>query len=121
VSISDQPDDIQRPAKRSVPAVPPPLRRGAGKRVTRWIGAGQRKAPLPGAEPADESQAGPLMLGQVIKLSWADTFGRPARPDPGRFFRSDPMTAQVLPFRSREDRRAAPPRCGDQPFVPVLR
>ncbi|MBE7203200.1 MAG: hypothetical protein INR70_36135 [Parafilimonas terrae] len=121
MSISDQPNDLRRPAKRSMPAVPPPQRRGADKRVTRWIGAGPRKAPLPGAEPADANPAGPLMLGQVIKLSWADTFGRPARPDLGRLFRSDPMTAQVLPFRSREDRQAAPHRGGDQPFVPVLR
>jgi hypothetical protein len=116
VSTSDQPDDIRRPAKRALPAVPPPLRRGADKRVTRWIGAGQRKGALSGAEPS-----GPMMPGQVIKLSWADTFGRPARPDLGRWFRSDPMTAQVLPFRSRADRQSAARRDADQPFVPVLR
>ncbi|MCJ2088968.1 hypothetical protein MKK88_23725 [Methylobacterium sp. E-005] len=119
MSISDQPNDIRRPAKRSVPAAPPPIGRGADKRVTRWIGAGHRKAGLPSAEAADPVVR--TMPGQVIKLSWADTFGRPARPDFGPLFRSDPATAQVLPFRSREARQAAPPQDGDQPFVPVLR
>ncbi|MCJ2069129.1 hypothetical protein MKK75_09995 [Methylobacterium sp. J-030] len=118
MSISDQPDDLRRPA---VPAVPPPLRRGADKRVTRWIGAGQRKAALAGAEPMGADPVAQPRLGQVIKLSWADTFGRPARTDLGLLFRSVPMTAQVLPFQSRMDRQSAARRGGDQPFVPVLR
>ncbi|MCJ2019020.1 hypothetical protein [Methylobacterium sp. E-065] len=116
MSISDQPDDIRRSAKRALPEVPPALRRGADKRVTRWIGAGQRKVAQSDAEPAD-----PVTPGEVIKLSWADTFGRPARPDLGRWFRSDPMTAQVLPFRSRADRQTVARRDTDQPFVPVRR
>lgn len=97
------------------------MRRGADKRVTRWIGASQRKAALSGAEPRDAGTTAQAMPGQVIKLRWADTFGRPARPDLGQPFQSDPMTALVLPFRSRADRRTAAPRGGDQPFVPVLR
>jgi hypothetical protein len=106
VSTSDKPQDLRRTAKHSVPAVPTPLRRGADKRVARRIGSGQHKAALPGAETmgagaTGQMMPGQVMRGQVIKLSWADTFGRPARPDFGRLFRSDPVTAQVLPFRTR--------------------
>ncbi|WP_342110412.1 hypothetical protein [Methylobacterium sp. SI9] len=119
MSISDQPDDIRRTTKRSVPAAPAPLRRGPDKRVTRWIGAGHRKPAQPGAEPAGTIVQ--AMPGQVIKLSWADTFGRPARPDPGQGFRSHPITAQVLPFQRRSDRQDTAPCGGDQPSVPVLR
>jgi len=99
VSTSDKPDDIRRIAKRSVPTAPPGLRRASDKRVARWIGPAHRKAGLPGAE-----QAAVVPAGQVIKLSWADTFGRPARPDFGLAFRSAPATAQVLPFRDRASR-----------------
>ena len=92
MSISDKPNDIRRAAKRTVPMQPPALRRGTGKRAARWVSADQH---------VGSEQTGVVPAGQVIKLSWADTFGRPARPDFGLAFRSAPITAQVLPFRDR--------------------
>ncbi|SDN30152.1 hypothetical protein SAMN05216360_107121 [Methylobacterium phyllostachyos] len=99
MSTSDKPNDIRRIAKRSVPTAPPGLRRGSEKRDARWIGPAYRTAAPPGVE-----QAAVVPAGQVIKLSWADTFGRPARPDFGLAFRSAPISAQVLPFRDRASR-----------------
>lgn len=117
---SDKPDDI-RPARKRVE---PALCRGRENRIVRWIGAGNRR-PLKDAEDA----ASRVPEGRVIKLSWADTFGRPARPGPAGLVRSITTPAQVLPFRDRADRiegqpadrQSATPRAADQPFVPVLR
>jgi hypothetical protein len=114
VSISDKTDDIRPNRKRSETNLPPVLRRGREHRIVRWIGAANRKAPRPAEEPAAADN-------RVIKLSWADTFGRPGRAEPGR---SEPAPAQVLPFlgrRSETAPRAAPCRAADQPPVPVLR
>jgi hypothetical protein len=113
VPTSDKPDDVQPARQRLEPL----LRRG--KRAERWIGSGQRKSPA--ANRADDSAAEALS-GRVIKLRWADTFGRPARPDPARWGQPDPVSAQVLLFQSPADgsdrtRRGA----ADQPFVPVPR
>jgi hypothetical protein len=120
VPSSDKPDDI-RPARKRVE---PALCRGRENRIVRWIGAGNRK-PVKDAEDA----ASRVPEGRVIKLSWADTFGRPARPGPAGLVRSITTPAQVLPFRERADRiagqpadgQSAPPRAADQPSVPVLR
>ncbi len=122
MSISDQPDDIRRNAKHAVPTVAPAPRRAPEKPIARWIGAAGRKPGQPGADAAFGVPAGEVPAGQVIKLSWADTFGRPARPDLGRSLRTAPETAQVLPFQGPADRTAsASRRGGDQPSVPVLR
>ncbi|MEE7505014.1 hypothetical protein ACLBXO_09420 [Methylobacterium sp. C33D] len=114
MSISDKTDDIRPNRKRGEMDLPPVLRRGREHRIVRWIGAANRKAPRPAeaAAPADD---------RVIKLSWADTFGRPGRGEPGR---SAPGSAQVLPFQGRRSEtapRATPRRSADQPPVPVLR
>ena len=110
---SDKPDDVQ-PARQ---CLEPLLRRG--QRVERWTGSSNRKAPAQGR--ADDG-ARESLTGRVIKLRWADTFGRPARPDPTGWGRPALASAEVLPFQRRADlsdrtvRRAA-----DQPVVPVLR
>ena len=82
----------------------------------RWISAGNRKAPPPAEET---TSAAPDC--HVIKLSWADTFGRPSRAEPGR---PAPGPAQVLPFQGRRSEtapRSTRRRAADQPPVPVLR
>ncbi|MCJ2049359.1 hypothetical protein [Methylobacterium sp. J-070] len=119
MSTSDKPDDIQPARRRSEPAVPPVLRRGRQHRIVRWIGAGHRNPSKPDAEAASGAPE-----GRLIKLCWADTFGRPARPNPAGFSWSAPAPAQVLPFRSLRDRcepQPSPCRAADQPPVPVLR
>ncbi|MDH3030288.1 hypothetical protein [Methylobacterium fujisawaense] len=116
MSISDRTDDRQAIRRRSAPDGPPALRRGREHRIVRWISAGNRKAPSPAEET---TSAAPDC--HVIKLSWADTFGRPDRAALGR---SVPGPAQVLPFQSRKAESAPSPgsrRAADQPPVPVLR
>ncbi|MGT2486313.1 hypothetical protein ACU4GA_10845 [Methylobacterium oryzae CBMB20] len=117
MSISDKTDGIRPNRKRSEADLPPVLRRGREHRIVRWIGAAGRKAPRPAAEDTAPAAAD----NRVIKLSWADTFGRPGRTEPGR---PDPGPAQVVAFpgrRSEAPPRAAPRRAADQPPVPVLR
>lgn len=129
MSTSDKPHDIRRTAKRSVPTAPPVLRRAADKRTARRIGTGPRETARPGMESAGDGptahrMTARAMRGQVIKLSWADTFGRPTRADLGRAVHAPASAAQVLPFRNRagrEDSQPGTPRGGDQPPVPVLR
>ncbi|SDA24316.1 hypothetical protein SAMN02799622_03368 [Methylobacterium sp. UNC378MF] len=120
MSISDKTDDIRPNRKRSETDLPPALRRGREHRIVRWIGAANHKAPKHAGEPAEEpASASPET--RVIKLSWADTFGRPGRTERGR---SAPGSAQVLPFQSRKGEtvpRSALRRAADQPPVPVLR
>ena len=117
MTTSDKPDEIRPTRKRLEPSLPPVLRRGRKNRIVRWIGAGSSKPPEVGAAPLAEAPE-----GQLIRLSWADTFGRPVRPQPPAFIRSAPAAATVLPFPNRARAAlAASPQAGDQPSVPVLR
>ncbi|MGH1570619.1 hypothetical protein ACRAWG_08065 [Methylobacterium sp. P31] len=119
MSTSDKPDGI-RPSRRAFePEVPPVLRRGRKHRIVRWIGAGQRRT----SQPVEDSPSAAPETS-VIRLSWADTFGRPVRPVPAGLGRSAATSAQVLPFRSRstgDKKRPAQRREAGQPPVPVLR
>jgi hypothetical protein len=119
VTTSDKPDEMRPTRKRLEMSLPPVLRRGRENRIVRWIGAGGGRPPEVAAAPLAEAPA-----GQLIRLSWADTFGRPVRPQPPAFIRSAPAVAEVLPFPSRTGTGAAlaaSRRAGDQPSVPVLR
>lgn len=51
-----------------------PLRPKSADRVVRWIGTGKRRQP----ERADEPKA-EVSDPHIVRLSWADTFGRPPR------------------------------------------
>ena len=102
MSISDKTDDIRPNRKRSEADLPPVLR--------------NRKAQRSAEDTAPASAD-----NRVIKLSWADTFGRPSRAEPGR---PAPGPAQVLPFQGRRSEtapRSTRRRAADQPPVPVLR
>jgi hypothetical protein len=84
---------------------PPALRRGRENRGVRWIGAAKRRAKklvaVAGSAP---------MSAQIIRLSCADTFGRPVRSGTAGTF------AQVLPFQARalwDERQAAPRHAAD--------
>ncbi|WP_267359359.1 MULTISPECIES: hypothetical protein [unclassified Methylobacterium] len=59
------------------PESAPTLRRGRGNWVVRWIGAAKRRFPKQLAAAAIE-----VPCARIIQLSWADTFGRPARLAP---------------------------------------
>ncbi len=116
MSISDKTDDIRPNRKRSEADLPPVLRRGREHRIVRWIGAANRKAQRSAEDTAPASAD-----NRVIQLSWADTFGRPSRAEPGR---PAPGPAQVLPFQGRRSEtapRSTRRRAADQPPVPVLR
>jgi hypothetical protein len=97
--------------------MPPVLRRGRTHRVIRWIGAGSRR---PAGGRAEETAA---PEARVIPLSWAETFGRPARRDPASGAGTGTAEARVLVFRRAApgDRGGGLPRNLDQPSVPVLR
>ncbi|MGH1587547.1 hypothetical protein ACRBEV_03275 [Methylobacterium phyllosphaerae] len=119
MSTSDKTDDIRPSRKRSGSALPPVLRRGRAHRIVRWIGAANRKANKRTEDSVSATPEAPK--AHIIKLSWADTFGRPGRVDAGR---SGAIPAAVLPFESRKTRSAPQPtprRAADQPPVPVLR
>ncbi|MDP4003840.1 hypothetical protein [Methylobacterium sp. NEAU K] len=84
MSLSAKPDDPRPPRRRCQPV----SRGGNQHRPERWIGTGNRRSQKPEAASAVTS-------AKIIYLSWADTFGRPARGLlPG-------TTAHVLPFRGR--------------------
>jgi hypothetical protein len=115
VSISDKPDD-GRPIRRWMPPDGPPvLRRGRTHRVVRWIGTGSRR---PAGGRAEETTAADA---RVIPLSWAETFGRPARRDLASG--TGAAVARILVFRRSApgDRGGGLSRNLDQPSVPVLR
>jgi hypothetical protein len=125
VSTSVKPDNLRFTRKWLEPEVPPVLRRGREHRIVRWIGAGNRRSAKPvAAEVSEAPEAADVLENCVIRLSWADTFGRPARRDPAGYGLSAPIDAQVLRFQSRpssEAARPAPRRAAAQPAVPVLR
>lgn len=120
MSISARPDGPRFARKWLEPEVPPVLRRGREHRIVRWIGAAGRRASKPAGTEAPDPAEAPATF--VIRLSWAETFGRPARPDPAG---SGPSVAQVLPFQGHPSggARTPPPRrrAVVQPSVPVLR
>jgi hypothetical protein len=69
---------------------PPALRRGREHWVVRWIGAAKRRTKNPiESAPIETSGA------RIIRLSCADTFGRPVCPEVAS------MIAQVLPFQGQ--------------------
>ena len=95
MSFSAKPDDPQSPRKRTVPDAPQSRRHGTAHRVARRPGTGDRRPQMPDA--VSEATG-----ARVIYLSWADTFGRPARAWlPG-------MIADVLPFRQRQPATGCP-------------
>lgn len=104
----------RRPAKRwSKTEQPPASRRGREHWTVRWIGASKRRT----KKLVVVACSAPTSA-KVIRLSCADTFGRPVRSGTAGTF------AQVLPFQARAlwgERQAAPRRAADQPSVPVLR
>jgi hypothetical protein len=119
VSISDKSDGVRPGRRESEPEVPPVLRRGRKHRIVRWIGAAQRRP-----SPSVETTPSAAPEASVIRLSWADTYGRPVRPAPAGLGRSAPISAQVLPFQARstgDTTRPAQRRDAGQPPVPVLR
>jgi hypothetical protein len=70
-------NDSRSAQRWSKPDRPPASCRGRGQWVVRWIGAAKRRLPKPVASSETE-----VPSAQIIKLSWADTFGRPMRVAP---------------------------------------
>ena len=83
------------------------LRLKSTRRIARWISAGKRRSLNRFAE-AEAVVTDP----HVVRLAWADTFGRPTRADISWLGRTATIDARVLQF---------PHRANDQPSVPVLR
>ena len=91
------------------------LRPKTTDRVVRWIGVGKRR--LEQVEDAEAEAFGP----HVVRLSWADTFGRPVRVDTSGVGQTAATGAQVLQLRRPSEIADAPRRPVNQPPVPVLR
>ena len=74
-------DNIRSAQRWSKPERSPASRRGRENWVVRWIGAASFRRSRP-VEIATIDIPG----AQIIRLSWADTFGRPVRIAPTRLF-----------------------------------
>ena len=70
-------NDIRSAQRWSRQERPPASRRGREHWTVRWIGAASRRSPKPAAEPVMEVPG-----ACIIRLGWADTFGRPTRAGP---------------------------------------
>lgn len=81
-----------RPIRRwSKPKQPPISRRGREHWVVRWIGAANLRRSKPVSVATVEAPC-----AEIIRLSWADTFGRPMRTAPGRLFQSAGIMIPLL-------------------------
>ena len=82
-----------RPAQRwSVPDRAPASRHGREHWVVRWIGA----ANLRNSKSVQDAAIG-IPSAQIIRLSWAETFGRPMRNLPVRLLQ---FTGALVPLLS---------------------
>jgi hypothetical protein len=70
-------NDTRSAQRWSKPGRSPAPGHKPGKLVVRWIGAAKRRLTKPIAAAEIEQPS-----AQIIKLSWADTFGRPMRLAP---------------------------------------
>jgi hypothetical protein len=95
-------DDVRSAQRWSKPGRSPASGHRPGKLVVRWIGAAKRRLAKPVA--AAEIK---LPSAQIIKLSWADTFGRPMRLAPAGW--SCGRHIAGVDGRRRQDARAAEP------------
>ena len=95
-------DDSYSIRRRSKSDQPPASRRGREHWIVRWIGAAKRRSKKPTKVSAVET-----LGGSIIRLSWADTFSRPARRGVAS------TVTQVLPFQipSKGGDQQAAPRC----------
>ena len=84
--------DDGRPGRRWAKSERPPTsQRGPRRWIVRWIGAAKRRA-----GKAVEVETVPN--AQVIRLSWADTFGRPVRIAPARLIQLAEARIPLPPF-----------------------
>ena len=86
--------DDSRPGRRwSKREQQPTSRRGREHWVVRWIGAAKRRASKP-----VETSAVAASSARIIKLSWADTYGRSAQAGPVVLPRPAGMTVRLVPL-----------------------
>ena len=83
-----------RPAQRwSVPDRASASRHGREHLIVRWIGAANLRDPR-----STKVAAVDIPDAQIVRLSWADTFGRPTRIPPARLLQFAGAVVPLLSF-----------------------